>query len=272
MPSDRLFIQPYPDRPQPDPRRRQGIHGPDAQPTAAAATPVLMRRLRAHTATVHAATEALPLMRRVLTDHPSPAGYRGYLAAFHALYLAVEPALYAATPAQLLTELGIAPKLPALQQDLRALAATAGGAPPLPPPGSCQAVRALLDLPDTTRGAAALGGLYVLEGATLGGQVIARHLRAHWPAGVTLPTAFLEFRLHHPGGGWRGFGVALARWTARHPGSERAILDGALGVFSMMHEALAAAELGATEAGPNRIADAPIKGPRRPVASTPGWP
>jgi len=214
---------------------------PETASAQSAAAP-LMRRLRAHTAPVHAATEALPLMRRVLTAHPTAAGYRGYLAALHRVYLDVEPALYAVVPASLLDALGVAPKLPALHQDLLALADAAPGAgPPLPTRGDGTAMRRLLDHPDRPRIATALGGLYVLEGATLGGQVIARHLRAHWPAGQALPTGFLERRRSHPGG-WRDFGAALERWAARHPGSDHAILDGALGVFSLMHAALATAE------------------------------
>ncbi len=202
-----------------------------------------MRRLREHTATVHAATEALPLMRHVLTEHPTAAGYRVYLSALHGVYLTVEPALRAAVPATLLDTLGVAPKLPALQQDLRALMdALPGPVPPLPTRGDGAAMRQLLDHPGRPRVATALGGLYVLEGATLGGQVIARQLRSRWPVGQALPTGFLELRLNQPGHGWRGFGAALERWAARHPGSEHAILAGAMGVFNLMHAAIAAAE------------------------------
>ncbi|MCG6943379.1 MAG: biliverdin-producing heme oxygenase [Thiohalocapsa sp.] len=219
-------------------------HQPPAAGTDTAATlsstPPLMRRLREHTAPTHRATEALPLMRHVLTDHPTAAGYAEYLAALQGVYLAVEPALYAATPASVITTLGIEPKLPALQQDLQALLGAAPAAPPpRPAPDTRAAVHRLLNGPAESRVAAALGGLYVLEGATLGGQVIARHLRAQWPPGVNLPTAFLEFRLEHPGLGWRGFGAALDRWAGRHPGSDRAILDGAMGVFRLMHKAFA---------------------------------
>jgi heme oxygenase len=201
-----------------------------------------MRRLREHTAGVHAATEALPLMRGLLAEQPTPAGYGRYLAALHGVYLAVEPALYAAVPPALQRALGVAPKLPELRHDLLAVgtAATEPGAL-LPHAGTSAVMRSLLAATGTDRTATALGGLYVLEGATLGGQVIARHLRAHWPSATPPPLRFLEFRGAHPGHGWRGFGTALDAWANRHPGSERAILDGALAIFGQMHTAFAAA-------------------------------
>jgi heme oxygenase len=197
-----------------------------------------MQRLREHTAAVHAATEELPLMRSLLDGRPTAAGYVRYLATLHGVYAAVEPPLYAALPAPLLTTLGVAPKLPALQRDLVAMSHTANLSP-LPRADLSQDVRRLLERAGSWRAAAALGGLYVLEGATLGGQVIARELRARWSGTAGPPTGFLDFRAAHPGHGWRGFGAALNAWAARHPGSEHAILAGAVGVFALMHAAFA---------------------------------
>lgn len=235
-------------------------------------TPGLMRQLREHTAGVHAATEALPLMQTVLSPRPTPAGYRRYLLTLHGVYTAVEPALYAAVPAALVAELGIAPKLPALQQDLQALpptTPTAAGRPTAAGPPAAEGLRTrvdrLLAAAGAQRTATALGGLYVLEGATLGGQVIARRLRSNWPgaapssgwgtdqelaqaepvsqapAPAQLPTAFLELRSHQGTGDWRRFGVALEAWAAQAPGSEPAVLDGALRIFEAMHAAFAEA-------------------------------
>jgi heme oxygenase len=237
-----------------------------------------MRQLREHTAKVHAATEALPLMQTVLGPRPTTAGYRRYLRTLHDVYTAVEPALYAAIPPALVAELGIGPKLPALQQDLQDLmalqprvpattSAAAGSAATGPP--SAEGVRArvddLLAAAGAQRTATALGGLYVLEGATLGGQVIARRLRSNWlgappesdpgdgrplaqaqqasraTAPAPLPTAFLEFRSRHDPGDWRRFGTALEAWAAQAPNSEHAVLNGALRIFEAMHAAFAEA-------------------------------
>lgn len=239
------------------------------QASGAPATPGLMRQLREHTARVHAATEALPLMQTVLGPRPSTAGYRCYLLTLHGVYTAVEPALYTAIPAALVAELGIAPKLPALQQDLMALQptasaamSTAGGSPAA---GLQARVDSLLAAAGAQRTATALGGLYVLEGATLGGQVIARRLRGNWPgaspdsdpgdgrqpaqapqpsrasAPAPLPASFLEFRSRHGPGDWRRFGTALEAWAAQVPDSEPAVLNGALRIFEAMHAAFAEA-------------------------------
>lgn len=89
--------------------------------------------------------------------------YAAWLAALHAFYAAWEPALAAAIADPPFFD--PRRKLPLLEADLAALgsqpAATASPAPPYP---------------FTTR-AEALGALYVLEGSTLGGQLIAAHVR-----------------------------------------------------------------------------------------------
>lgn len=241
--------------------------GHSVEARAADAPPALMRRLREHTATVHAATEALPLMRRLLSAHPSGDDYRCYLNALYGVYAALEPALYAALPRRLRSELGIAPKLPALRQDLKALhvadAHPAGAAAvgSMPEPDRCAHVHPLLDAAEPQRTAWALGGLYVLEGSTLGGQLIARRLKHNWhasshsrqdgqsPTPVALPTAFLEFRNRHAAGDWRRFGTVLSDWGAQRPGTEQTMLDGALGTFEIVHAALADA---GTTTGPGR--------------------
>jgi heme oxygenase len=238
---------------------------------AADGPPALMRRLREHTAAVHAATEALPLMHRLLSAYPSGEDYRCYLHALHGVYAALEPALYAAVPQRLRSELGIAPKLPALLQDLQAMhvadphPAGAAAIGSMPKPGRCARVHPLLKAAEPRRTASALGGLYVLEGSTLGGQLIARRLKHNRrassgsgpdgpsPTPTALPTAFLEFRNRHAAGDWRRFGSVLSAWAAARPGTEQAMLDGALGTFESVHAALADAGTAARPgAGPGR--------------------
>ena len=87
-------------------------------------------------------------------------------------------------------------KAPLLARDLAALPAS----PSLPP----LAVR-LTGLPE------ALGALYVLEGSTLGGQVIGRHLRAR---GLTPARGGAYFHAYGPetGAMWRAFSEAMNGW------------------------------------------------------------
>jgi len=100
----------------------------------------------------------------------TPGGYAAALRALHAFHAAWEPAVWRApgVDAAGLDEIGRR-KLPLLERDLRALGiAPCAVRPPAP------------RLPDA---AAALGALYVLEGATLGGRVIHRHVAG--PLGLT---------------------------------------------------------------------------------------
>ncbi len=199
-----------------------------------------MRRLRAHTAELHAQTEELPLMRALFLAEPQH--YLRYLQALHIIYGALEPPLYAALPSSLIADLGVTPKLPALTRDLAALGGRRDGtgmdrtpiepdlAPPLP-----------MALPTSReqRIGAALGGLYVIEGATLGGQVIARRLTADWPDAIPPPLDFLEFRHRCAHNDWRQFGAALTAWAEQHPDASDAILAGAVSAFELTHDALA---------------------------------
>ena len=200
-----------------------------------------MPRLRERTARIHAATEDLPLMRALLAPAADAETYDRYLSALHGVYLAVEPVLYANLSPALLSLLGVRPKLPALQQDRAALAMRLDASPrtlaALPAPGLPSRMRtAVQDEP------AALGGLYVLEGATLGGRVIARRLRQQWGPDCEMPFAFLEFRGANPGSEWRRFGNGINLWCARHPDGDAArvgdrVIAGAIAVFELMHEA-----------------------------------
>lgn len=197
----------------------------------------IMQRLRERTAPIHAATEALPLMHKLLAPHADAAHYARYLAALHGVYLAVEPRLYALVTPVVLKQLGVRPKLPALRRDLDAL----GAVPGLPTTGLSEQVRASVQ-----REPAALGGLYVLEGATLGGRVIARRLRKQWGGAADLPFSFLEFRGADPGGEWRQFGRGMqdraTDWAARDADANNAIVAGAVAVFEAMHLAFLKAD------------------------------
>ncbi|MBB2962054.1 biliverdin-producing heme oxygenase [Methylobacterium sp. R2-1] len=146
----------------------------------------LHARLREATAAAHEALERdLDWEARVATL----AGYRTLLVRLRGFHAAYEPAIGAA--------LADAPffdprrRLPALDADLHAL----GGAVPgtLPAPTA----------PRLEGPGAALGALYVLEGSTLGGGVIGRHVaRLH---GEGVPLAYYAGRGRATGPLWREF-------------------------------------------------------------------
>ena len=152
----------------------------------------LRARLKSSTSARHAALDAHPAMAG-LTEPGFPLPrYRALLQAHHAFLSWVEPPLEEA-----LERLGLPfpyghrRKLPLVERDLRWFGLVPEGA--LPPPSAS---------PPTTLPALA-GVLYVLEGSTLGGQLIARALERHLALGPTTGAAYFQ-----------GYGAETrARWV-----------------------------------------------------------
>jgi heme oxygenase len=157
----------------------------------------LLAALRAATRTVHERLEAaLPLTDPGLTL----AAYRVIVEAFHGFYAPLEPRL--AKAAELSAggvPVGGREKRGRLRGDLLALGASDASVDALP---LCAAV------PDVTTPGAALGCLYVLEGATLGGRVIVRKLR-DLGLGPTTGAAFFDGYGVETGRMWASFCVQL---------------------------------------------------------------
>ncbi|GGL00674.1 biliverdin-producing heme oxygenase [Deinococcus radiotolerans] len=164
----------------------------------------LLARLKTDTRQAHVRAEhALNLMDPAL----SAAHYADVLSWLHARHARLEPTLEALLSADLTGEeraaldLASRRKAPLLAADLTALGRTVG--PTGPPPAwlRCEAD--------------AWGAAYVLEGATLGGQLVIRHLRR---------LKFSEDALRYygsygaeVGARWRTFGHLLSARHARDP-------------------------------------------------------
>ena len=125
-----------------------------------------MHLLRQATRTAHDRIErALPLFDRSLTR----GRYLRILQALYGFYARLEPLCQIEVgPAAVALELKTRTKAPLLAADLASLGHSHSDIQALP---SCRA------LPEVTGPSRAMGVLYVLEGATLGGQIIARRLR-----------------------------------------------------------------------------------------------
>ena len=125
-----------------------------------------MQVLREATRGVHARIErALPLLDPGLTR----ARYARVIEAFYGFYAPLEPSIARAAAVEgAALALDLRAKLPLLATDLRALGAT---------PAEIEALPRCRDLPVLDSASHAIGMLYVIEGATLGGQIIRRHLR-----------------------------------------------------------------------------------------------
>jgi heme oxygenase len=178
--------------------------------------PALSSLLREGTAPLHRQTEQLLGLPGSIG---SAAVYGAWLGRFLGLY---EPLESGWRPHPEWDGLGI--KLSArthaarLRQDLAALGVAADFVP-----------RA--DIPTPASFAHALGEMYVLEGATLGGHLIARDLRARLGPPIAGATCFFDGRGRALGPMWQTFRAALDAFGQTRPQDRALVLAGAQDAF-----------------------------------------
>ncbi|MCF5725372.1 biliverdin-producing heme oxygenase [Pseudomonas syringae] len=144
------------------------------------AVPSLLEALRTGTALLHVALEKrLPFFCEQLDAN----WYQRLLQAYYGFYGPMEAALYDSglIPDGFDTVMRV--KTPTLLNDLRALQLTEGAIHALP---RCT------EIPTLDSPAACLGALYVLEGATLGGQVLRREMALRLDVNADNGGAFLD--------------------------------------------------------------------------------
>ena len=183
--------------------------------------PILIR-LREETRSEHNAIEAvLGLMSASLTLDT----YRHTLERFYGFYRPVEEAVHAlgGWDGRGL-DLGERRKTPLLEADLRALGVNAPELLPL-----CR------QLPPIVSVGGAFGALYVMEGATLGGQFISRHTGQ--TLGVTPETGggFFHAYGERTGAMWQAFRAALVAFAAA-PGTHDEVVGSAILTFRTLRE------------------------------------
>jgi heme oxygenase len=155
--------------------------------------PPVLQDLRAGTAELHIALEKrLPFF----SDFLDTQAFVRLMQAYYGFYLPLENALLRshAIPADF--ELSPRLKAPTLRADLQALGVAAEALQNLP---QCQ------QLPIIDSSAACLGVLYVLEGATLGGQILRREISSRLGLEADNGAAFLDIYGAATGRRWRDF-------------------------------------------------------------------
>jgi heme oxygenase (biliverdin-IX-beta and delta-forming) len=159
---------------------------------------MILPRLRAECAAVHQALEEHLDVERWLS---SSFAYRQLLEGFWGIYSGIEPRLERAMEGFLLPMRWEERwKLPLLKADLRALGASDDEIAELPVCGEC---------PEIDSRNRALGVLYVLEGSTLGGQVISKMIFKRLGLGAEDGAAFFNGYGSDTGTKWKQFGEAL---------------------------------------------------------------
>ncbi|MDB6445014.1 MULTISPECIES: biliverdin-producing heme oxygenase [Pseudomonas] len=157
----------------------------------AAPYPTLIQALRTETAELHVALEKrLPFFSQQLDLDL----YRRLMVAYYGFYQPLEQRLHALALAGLDQPLRV--KLPVLRADLTALGLDEAAIEALP---LCS------ELPAIDSRAAALGVSYVLEGATLGGQILRRRVAEQLGLDASSGAAFLNVYGELTGRRWKDF-------------------------------------------------------------------
>jgi heme oxygenase len=133
------------------------------------------------------------------------ASYRAHLESMWGFCDALERHAAGASVTDALTDYESRRKLPLLTHDLVALGASADELQRLP---RCE------NLPDCDEPAVALGCLYVMEGATLGGQTLLPLVHKRLGLDAANGAAFLASYGDNVVPMWRSFGAALDAWCA----------------------------------------------------------
>ena len=190
---------------------------------------MLLQQLRDETRPLHDELEA---RLDLLDPHLSRARYAAILHAFYGFYAPVERAVpaYGDEPSRWIDG-SDRRKARWLAADLSALGAAAANELP-----RCGA------LPDLASEDAQLGCMYVLEGSTLGGQHVVRHLAARAAAGGAdggppWPRRFFASYGSDVGPMWRGFCRRLEGRGEPHDGDgRRRVIDAARQTFGRFHD------------------------------------
>jgi heme oxygenase len=200
----------------------ENISGRSLTSPSVVIVPSLSDELRTRTVSLHGQIEVLLGLPGVVRTRDD---YVAWLGRFLALYEPLEHAL-AAFPAW--EALALAAPSPShtvcLAGDLAALGIDPGGVPRAAP----------ASLPALPTVAHVLGALYVLEGATLGGRLILRDLRARLGAPIAGATRFFGGRGEAVGPMWQSVRAALDAFGRAQPQLCADVIEGAERTFRAM--------------------------------------
>lgn len=183
---------------------------------------MILKRLKEATGSRHTALESrLPLLNADM----SRARYLQFLQLFWGYYEPLETQLQALPYWNAMGfDYAGRHKTPRLLQDLQALGET---------PDAIQGFARCQHLPTLASQGQLLGCLYVIEGATLGGQIITRHLQANLGLTPLTGAAFFDGYGARTGSHWKAF-CAMLRANADESGPQEDILASANQTFETL--------------------------------------
>ncbi len=182
------------------------------------ASMTIHERLRAATGPAHDRLESLlPLLDPGLTLDE----YRQLLRRFYGFYAPLERAMARAACEEMQAEVARRHKSPWLLQDLLALGETET---------TVLTCSLCCDLPSITSNGQLIGALYVVEGATLGGQMVMRFLRQSLGPQPSHCMRFFQSYGEHVRPMWASFLTVLGAAAQDHA-AEREIIESACATF-----------------------------------------
>lgn len=193
---------------------------------AGATDPVKGLRERTHDA--HAYLESLPPMRRLLADDVDADEYADILARMASVVLPLDAWLFVHADDRVRL---VHQRAPLLLRDLGELGRDVPDSAPVVP-----SMLSRLVTPSQRAGA-----VYVLEGSSLGGQVILRHLRARFGARAERYATYFDPNGDQRGRIWRDLLEGLRADSSL--AADEAV-DGALSVFEALHAVMGGSTVG----------------------------
>lgn len=184
-----------------------------------------LQQLRERTADWHATLEQNILSVNLMSEHVSKEDYRKYLAALYPFTNGFEKYIYPEL-VSFIDDIDQRKRAVMLGDDLRNLGQDLSALEPLDE----AYFKAMYTDPY-----AALGALYVMEGSTLGGQLIQKHLQKTLGGEAENKTNYFVAHGTNTGTMWKSF---LAKFTAvaDQSGKQENIIDGALRTFRLLDQ------------------------------------
>ena len=185
-----------------------------------AVSEALLPRLKRETHSSHAALEAgIDFMNRFRT----PADYRRLLEAFYGVFAPIEDRIgrNQSKLAAWIPDIGNRMRTAALERDLLVLGNESPKQLPMAP------------VPDYESLAAQMGCLYVLEGSTLGGQVLSRQIGQSLSYTPERGCAFFSGHGTSTGDMWRGFSRGIESYASVRQSEQAEVIQSAVKTFEV---------------------------------------
>ena len=183
---------------------------------------MILKKLKESTRIQH---EQLEKLVNLVDDGISREKYIATLVAFYRFYRSLEPKLERFDFSPFGYDFFKRRRLPLLENDLKALGFS-----------ELRDIPIWSGLPNLETIAEGFGCLYVVEGSSLGGQVILRHLRSKLNLNESNGASFFDIYGHQTGKMWKDFGDTIDRFMNAAGADEEKIILGAIETFEGFSE------------------------------------